>query len=109
MPDNLSILLERYRKAIAQILGKQLNRIILYGSYARGDFQQDSDIDIMILADIDPKEISSYGDKVYDVTYNFEMQYGIEINPCIQSIQIYEKWKHVYPFFMNIEKDGVAV
>ncbi|RKJ37209.1 nucleotidyltransferase domain-containing protein, partial [bacterium 1XD42-8] len=41
--------------------------------------------------------------------YNFEMQYGIEINPCIQSIQIYEKWKHVYPFFMNIEKDGVAV
>lgn len=109
MPDNLSILLEGYRKAIVQILGDHLNRIILYGSYARGDFRQDSDMDIMILADIQPEEISSYADKIYDITYDFEMQYEVEINPSIQSIQTYEQWKSVYPFFMNIEKDGVAV
>ena len=109
MPDNLSILLEGYRKAIVQILGNHLNRIILYGSYARGDFRPDSDMDIMILADIQPEEISNYANKIYDITYDFEMQYEVEINPSIQSIQTYEQWKSVYPFFMNIEKDGVAV
>lgn len=109
MPDNLSSLLGRYREAVVQILGNRLSRMILYGSYARGDFKQDSDMDIMILADIRPDEISSYADKVYDVTYDFEMQYGMEINPSIQSIQTYEQWKDVYPFYMNIEKDGVAV
>lgn len=109
MSDNLSALLEEYRKAVMQILGEHFDRMILYGSYARGDFKHDSDMDIMILADIQPKEISSYADKVYDVTYDFEMQYGMEINPSIQSIQIYDQWKKVYPFFMNIEKDGVAV
>ncbi|MDE7287002.1 MAG: nucleotidyltransferase domain-containing protein [Lachnospiraceae bacterium] len=109
MSDKLSVLLGRYREAIMQILGERLNRIILYGSYARGDFKQDSDMDIMILADVRPEEIGGYADKVYDVTYDFEMQYGMEINPSVQSIQTYEQWKHVYPFFMNIEKEGVAV
>ncbi|MCM1385705.1 MAG: nucleotidyltransferase domain-containing protein [Bacillus sp. (in: Bacteria)] len=109
MSDNLSVLLERYREAVTQILGKQLSGIILYGSYARGDFKKDSDIDIMILADVLPEEVSSYADKIYDITYDFEIKYGMEINPSIQSVNIYEQWKNVYPFFMNIEKDGIAV
>lgn len=109
MSDNLTVLLEGYRKAVVQVLGERLSRMILYGSYARGDFKQGSDMDIMILADVQPEEISGYADKVYDVTYDFEVQYGMEINPSVQSMQIYEQWKNVYPFFMNIEKDGIAV
>ena len=109
MSHKLSVLLESYREAVAQVLGKGFNKMILYGSYARGDFKQDSDMDIMILVDVKPEEISVYADKVYDINYDFEMQYGMEINPSVQSIQIYEQWKVVYPFFMNIEKDGVAV
>ena len=107
--EDLSCLLERYKEAVSQILGERLKRIILYGSYARGDFKQDSDMDIMILADIQPQEISNLADRIYDITYDFEVKYEMEINPSIQSIQVYEQWKGVYPFFMNIEKDGVAV
>ena len=107
--EDLSCLLERYKEAVSQILGDRLKRIILYGSYARGDFKQDSDMDIMILADIQPEEISNLADRIYDITYDFEVKYEMEINPSIQSIQVYEQWKGVYPFFMNIEKDGVAV
>lgn len=109
MADNLLILLEEYREAVKQILGNRLNRMILYGSYARGDFKQDSDMDIMILIEALPEDISSYADKIYDITYDFETQYGIEINPSVQSMRTYEQWKNVYPFFMNVEKDGVAV
>ena len=107
--EDSSCLLERYKEAVSQILGERLKRIILYGSYARGDFKQDSDMDIMILADIQPEEISNLADRIYDITYDFEVKYEMEINPSIQSIQVYEQWKGVYPFFMNIEKDGVAV
>ena len=109
MTDNLTLLLEEYREAVKQILGNRLSRMILYGSYARGDYRQDSDMDIMILIEAQPEEISGYADKIYDITYDFEMQYGIEINPSVQSIRTYEQWKNVYPFFMNVEKDGVAV
>lgn len=109
MPDNVLVLLENYREAIAKIFGKYLIRIMLYGSYARGDFNQNSDVDIMILADLQPIEVSSYADKVYDITYDFEMKYEIEINPSVQIVQIYDQWKNAYPFFSSIEKDGVMV
>lgn len=109
MPENIFVLLEGYRENIVRILGERFNRIILYGSYARGDFNQDSDVDIMILANVKPEEISRYSDKIYDITYDFEVKYGLEINPSVQSIQIYEQWKKVYPFFINLEKEGVAI
>ena len=105
----IDALLGQYVKEIGEIYGEHLKSVILYGSYARGDFHKDSDLDIMILADVAPEEISYYADKVYDITYDFEMEHNLEINPNVQSQQIYNQWKKVYPFFMNIEKDGVFV
>ena len=109
MPEKINLLLNDYKSTIEELLGAHLVRILLYGSYARGDFNQNSDIDIMILANVPQEEVSSYADKIYDITYDFEIQYGIEINPSIQSNTTYNQWKNVYPFFINIEKDGVAV
>lgn len=109
MSDKVNLILNDYKSTIEAILGTHLVRIVLYGSYARGDFNQHSDIDIMILANVPQEEISSYADKIYDMTYDFEMRYGIEINPSVQSNTTYNQWKKVYPFFINIEKDGVAV
>lgn len=109
MPETINVLLESYREEIEKIFGSRLNRMVLYGSYARGDFNEKSDMDIMILADIQPEELSYFADKVYDVTYDFEVKYEMEINPSVQSIQVYDQWKKLYPFFINIEKDGVAV
>lgn len=109
MPETINVLLESYREEIEKIFGSRLNRMVLYGSYARGDFNEKSDMDIMILADVQPEELSYFADKVYDVTYDFEVKYEMEINPSVQSIQVYDQWKKLYPFFINIEKDGVAV
>lgn len=109
MPDVLTVLLGNYREAITEIFGEKLSRIVLFGSYARGDFNQNSDMDIMILVDVQPEEISHYADLVYDITYDFEEKYEIEINPCVQSVKTYDQWKKAYPFFINIERDGVTV
>lgn len=109
MPENLICLLKDYRKVIWEILGDRLCNFILYGSCARGDFRRDSDVDIMILADVYPEEVSNFADKVYDVTYDFEMEHELEINPSLQSVEVFEKWKNTYPFFMNIAKDGIEI
>lgn len=110
MPDTLKVLLGSYREDMKKIFDTRLDRIILYGSYARGgDFKKDSDMDIMILANIEPEEIGYFADKVYDVTYDYEMRFEMDINPSVQSVTIYNKWKKSYPFFMNIEKEGIAV
>jgi len=42
-----------------QILGSKLKSVILFGSCARGDFNNESDIDLMILLDVPPQQIPS--------------------------------------------------
>ena len=48
MSGSVKALLQKYQKRISAITGRWLKEIILYGSYARGDFRKDSDIDIML-------------------------------------------------------------
>lgn len=52
MPQKMNGLLQTYISEIKKIYGTHLSKIILYGSYARGDFRPDSDVDIMILLDL---------------------------------------------------------
>ena len=52
MSYSMKELLDKYIAEIKKIYGTHLQEVILYGSYARGDFKEDSDIDIMILLDI---------------------------------------------------------
>ena len=40
-------LVEQYAKAV--IANMVVNKIILYGSYARGDYRKDSDIDVAVI------------------------------------------------------------
>ena len=102
-------ILGEYKSQMKQMLSVNLEKIILFGSYARGDYHEDSDIDLMILLHIPGEEICNYTDGIYEKTYDIEEKYSVEINPCIQSSEVYMKWKKVYPFFVNIEKEGVSV
>ena len=52
MPISTNILLGQYVEEVKKIYGERLKSVILYGSYARGDFRPDSDIDIMIMVDL---------------------------------------------------------
>lgn len=92
---NIHDILLEFSQEVRQLFGDKLTKIILYGSYARGEQRENSDVDIMILADIEPEEVSYYADKAFDIAYKFELRFQIEINPNIQSIKVYEKWKIV--------------
>ncbi len=59
MPKMMQDLIEQYVEEIKKIYGSYVRQIILYGSCARGDFRPDSDVDIMILADISDLEFFS--------------------------------------------------
>ena len=48
-------------------------KLSLYGSYARGDFRSDLDVDIMILLDLSDLELKAYGQQLSYMTYDFNM------------------------------------
>lgn len=109
MPQAIHGLLEQYVAEIKKIYGSHVKEVILYGSYARGDFGADSDVDIMILLDISDLELKSYSRTLSYMTYDFNMDNDLDIKPIAKSQAHFEKWADNYPFYANIQKEGVVL
>ena len=109
MPITTKALLEKYTKILEKIYGKHLKVVILYGSYARGDYREDSDIDIMILLDLSDMDIKQYRHELSGETFDFNMEYDTDIKPIAKSQQHFQNWVDVYPFYANIKREGVEL
>ena len=60
MANEMQNLISEYVAAVKKIYGEHLKQVILYGSYARGDYTKDSDVDIMLLVDLDETELDTF-------------------------------------------------
>ncbi len=109
MPQTMQQLMQQYVSNIHDIYGSHLRQIILYGSYARGDFCVDSDVDIMILLDLSDMDIKKYRHQLSDMTFDFNMDYDVDIKPIAKSEKHYHKWVDNYPFYSNIDREGVRL
>ena len=72
MPNNIQKIINDFLEKTKQILGNRLKKAILYGSYARGDYNKNSDIDIMLLTDLDEGEIEYYREKISNIAFDIE-------------------------------------
>lgn len=109
MLQTVQNLIEQYVSEIKKIYGSHLRQVILYGSYARGDYKADSDVDIMILLDITDLEIKNYRHQLSEMTYGFNMDYDLDIKPIAKSEELFNRWIQNYPFYANINKEGVKL
>lgn len=109
MPLNIEGLLHLYHEQLEAVSNGHMKRMILYGSYARGDFKPDSDIDVMILLDLDDSALRSCEKKICDVTYDFNLEHGTDIMPVVQNLGRFNYWKKAYLFYHNVETEGVTI
>ena len=109
MPQTTQILIEQYIAEIKKIYGTHLRKVILYGSYARGDFKSDSDVDIMILLDLSDLDLKKYSKELSYMTYDFNLDNDIDIKPIAKSESHFKKWVVNYPFYENVNKEGVVL
>lgn len=109
MPITINTLLSEYVEEVSKIYGEHLKSVILYGSYARGDFKTDSDIDIMILVDLTDTEVETYRKQLSWATYDFNEEHDTDIKPIAKSDAHFRKWLGVYPFYTNVQREGVEL
>ena len=105
MIDKNSILLRIKQSVASTAPGATL---ILYGSYARGDNREDSDIDLLILVD---KEKLTYEEQIqikYPL-YHIEREIGINISPLLILQKEWAKRKNLSLFYDNVTKDGIVL
>ena len=66
-------------------MGDSLKQMILYGSYARGDYGDNSDMDIMVLTELTDDRIIQIEDEIFDAAYDIELEYGVPISVNIKN------------------------
>lgn len=109
VPRNIEKATDEFIDGINNILKNRVKKIILYGSYARGDYRENSDLDIMILTDLSEEEIIKIRTKVWDFAYDIGLENNIIISVILKNIEDFAYWLDTLPFYMNIQKEGVIL
>ena len=107
--NQLNIITGNIANLSKEIFGDRLRSVILYGSYARGDFDDESDIDIMILVDIPLEEIHLYKEPILCLADDLGLEYDILVSPYIKDTYTFDKYFSAIPFYQNVQKEGVMI
>ena len=109
MNDKVKKLTLKYIEKLKEMYKDKLCKIILYGSYARGDYKEESDVDLMILLNTDEAETRNKVKEVVFTTYDFNMDNDIDIEPVVESVAFFNTWNDVHPFYRNVKKEGIIL
>lgn len=107
--NELNLILQAMTQAYQAVYGANVVKIILYGSYARGDYQKDSDIDIVAIVQGDREKLQQGLKSVWDISSDLELEYGTIVSPTVIPFAEYEKYKNDLPYYRNIESEGVEI
>ncbi len=105
----LNELLCELKTGLKNIFGRELREIIVYGSYARGKSDEESDLDIMVLVDMENEEIKKKQEKVLDLTVDLTTRYGIVLSVIENNYDYFYDWVEILPFFANVEREGISI
>jgi len=96
-------------QGVKNALGDRLRSVILYGSYARGDYDDESDIDIMVLADVSGAEISKLEREVDLVSSYVSLENNLTVCAMLYDKSLFDERIAISPFYRNVVNDGVSL
>jgi predicted nucleotidyltransferase len=102
------VLLRVYNN-INEIIGEPLQEVILFGSYARGDYDAESDIDIAVIIDLDREALKKYQTKLIHMASEYSLNEDILLSVCCIPRKEFEEYKEALPFYRNIYSEGVRL
>ncbi len=96
--------IDAFKAAVAEHYGGRLDRVVLYGSHARGEATEASDVDLMLVlgGEVQPgREIDALADLIWELL----VEHGVLLSVFPVSAQDYASRKS--PLLINARRDGV--
>ena len=98
--------IEEFRVGLREACASDLRGLVLYGSYARGEQDEESDVDIIVLFK-DEESAAAYTSKVNGLAYRIFEEHVALVSPMPMSERKYQMGRS--PFFINVKREGVFI
>lgn len=105
----LSTISKRIAETYRDVYGSSLVGMYLYGSYARGDYDFESDLDYVAIVRGDRLLLQKELVKVREVSFGLGLDNDIIVSPTVIPFDEFEKYKELLPYYRNIEKEGISI
>jgi predicted nucleotidyltransferase len=104
MDQKIKSLINQIKTHLIKMYGEKIKRVILYGSYVRGEATRDSDIDILVLVDesLNPFEVR---ESLSDLLFDILLEEGELISVIAVPEQLFENYNS--PFMLSVKNEGV--
>lgn len=104
--DAASVVREVYDEC-KSIFPDAVHDAYLYGSYARGDFDAESDIDILLTVDADASEIAKRRYAIAALTSTLSLKHGVTVSVTAKPLSQFRRYAEVVPFYKNVMHEGI--
>ena len=99
-------MLKDFTTSLARALGPALKRVLLFGSYARGEAGPDSDIDVLVVVDGN----GSLREHVIDVAADVSLKYSVVLAPLIRTASAWRRLEAIQaPITQSIAREGIVL
>lgn len=103
--ERIRPILEEFKRELQRIYGPRLKRLILYGSYARGEADEGSDLDLLVVLDRADDPLSER-ERLSEVIFKLALKHNIVLSVLPIAERDLERPK---PLFLNVKREGIAV
>jgi predicted nucleotidyltransferase len=107
--QNVSTIISELSHNVQNILGDRLRKIILYGSRARGDCYDYSDMDIMVLADYDIQERRVYEHALGRAASDIGLEHDVIVSVMLNNENLFMSRLPLSPFYRNVISEGIVI
>lgn len=102
--DNIKKLLAELKFGLGNLYGRRLKGVYLFGSRARGESDDESDVDVLVILD----DFTSYGAEV-DTTAELVADLSLKYSMSVSNVFVRDReWRHGdTPFLVNVREEAV--
>lgn len=105
----LNTVLSETKDGLTRIFGDSLCDVLLYGSCARGEQDEESDIDVMALVNLPKTALSQYRRMVSDLSSSIDLRRDVLLSIKLQDMDSFQRYGKTLPYFQNVRREGVRV
>lgn len=103
--NEIKRILTKFKKGVKEISKGNLKRMILFGSYARGEAIEGSDIDILLIFEKEPAPQERNG--IRELANSLSLKYDIVVAEFLLTEMEFQKYRT--PFLLNVKKESMLL